>query len=465
VSALRTLFVTPDFKPDRGGIAELYLNLLLRFPRGSVEVSTVAPPAWARAAGWRDDFPFPVRREAFGVREARRLQTVAAWARSARRRVRAGGHGLVQVGTLRPATPVAAWVRRTEGVPFVVYVHGKDVLHETAKVERSRLYRAAARPALAAASAWIANSRFTAGLVGDLAAALGVPAMAERVRVVHPGADPERFRPGGRRAGAPVVPGGDGVRGRGSAASPETAPGVDDGGEAGVRADVGSTGSWGARAADRRADELCRALDLHGKGVALTVARLMPRKGVDRTLEAVAALAPEFPDLVYVVAGDGPQRAELERRAAAPDLAGRVRFTGEVEDADVPALHRLADVFLLPSRREAGDEVEGFGMALVEAGASGLPVIGGRSGGIPEAVVEGETGLLVDGGDPRAIAGALRRLLEDAELARRLGAGGRREVERRLNWERAAAEAWGIVQEVAATTFRAAARPKADPQG
>ncbi|HEY7530520.1 MAG TPA: glycosyltransferase family 4 protein [Gemmatimonadota bacterium] len=410
MSGLRSLFVTPDFKPDRGGIAELYLNLLLRFPPGSVEVSTVAAPSWARAAGWRDDVPFPVRRERFGFREARRLQTVAAWARSARRRVRAGGHAVVQVGTLRPATPIGAWVRRTEGVPFVVYVHGKDVLHETAKVERSRLYRAAARPALGAASAWIANSRFTAGLVAELGAAAGLPDLAERVRVVRPGADPARFRPAG---GAP------------------------------------DAGRSLPDAAGLRAAELRRRLDLGDRRVALTVARLMPRKGVDRTLEAVAQLAAELPDLVYVVAGDGPQRPELERRASAPDLAGRVRLLGDVEDPDVPALHRLADVFLLPSRREPGDEVEGFGMSLVEASASGLPVIGGRSGGVPEAVREGETGLLVDGDDPRSIAAALRRLLEDPELRRRLGHAGRREVERTLNWDRAAAEAWGVVEDVA----------------
>jgi phosphatidylinositol alpha-1,6-mannosyltransferase len=175
----------------------------------------------------------------------------------------------------------------------------------------------------------------------------------------------------------------------------------------------------------------------------------MPRKGVDRTLEAVAALASEFPDLVYVVAGDGPQRAELERRASAPDLAGRVRLLGDVEDADVPALHRLAEVFLLPSRREAGDEVEGFGVSLVEASASGLPVIGGRSGGIPEAVLEGGTGLLVDPDEPASIARALRRLLEDRELARRLGRRGREEVVRHFNWDRAAAEAWQVVEEAA----------------
>ena len=426
MSALRTLFITPDFKPDRGGIAELYLNLLLRFPAGSVEVSTVALPPGPLREGWRDEFPFPVRREPFGFRESRRLQTVVGWARSARRTVRAGGHAVVQVGTLRPATPVAAWLRRTEGLPFVVYVHGKDVLHETAKVARSRLYRAAARPALGAASAWIANSRFTAGLVADLGTALGLPELGERVRVVHPGADPERFRP------APAA-----------GASLGTAPGA-------------RAPARGADETEIRAAALRARLGVEGRRVALTVTRLMPRKGVDRTLEAIASLAPEFPDLVYLVAGDGPQRPELERRASAPDLAGRIRLLGDVEDADVPALHRLADVFLLPSRRESGDEVEGFGVSLVEASASGLPVIGGRSGGIPEAVLDGETGLLVDPDEPASIARALRRLLDDRELAGRLGRRGREEVERYYNWDRAAGEVWALLEEVAAVTVRRA---------
>jgi len=193
----------------------------------------------------------------------------------------------------------------------------------------------------------------------------------------------------------------------------------------------------------------------------LTVARLEPRKGIDGALEAVASLAGEIPDLVYVVAGDGPQRTALAARAAAPDLAPRVRLLGHVADHELPALYRLAEVFLLAARREGSDDVEGFGIALCEAAASGLPVVGGDSGGVPEAMAAGETGLLVDGRDPREIAGALRALLTDRALAERLGRAGREAVLSYFNWDRAAAEAWSIVREAGGSRPRRAARRNA----
>jgi phosphatidylinositol alpha-1,6-mannosyltransferase len=400
---LRSLFVSPDFKPDPGGIAELYLNLLTRFPPGSVEVSTVRAPA-----GWRDAFPFPVHRLPFGFRESSRLQNVVRWTLRARRQAREAGARVLQVGTLRPAGPVGAWLQRLDGLPYVLYVHGNDVLKERGKVGRSALYRTSARDVLSRASAVIANSRYTADLLRDLAIAAGAPGAADRVRVVHPGAEPARFHPG-------------------------------DAGVAALRA------RWG----------------LERARIVLTVGRLEARKGVDRALEAVAGLGATFPDLAYVVVGEGPRRAALEARAAAPDLAGRVRFVGHADDSELPAWYRTADVFLLPSRRARVDDVEGFGIAVSEASASGLPVIGGRAGGVPEAVIEGETGLLVDPEDAGEIAGALRALLADPALAARLGAGGRAAVQRYFNWERAAAEAWATVREAGEGRPRAAARRSA----
>ncbi|MBA2564610.1 MAG: glycosyltransferase family 4 protein [Gemmatimonadetes bacterium] len=394
---MKTLFVSPDFKPAPGGIAELYLNLLLRFPRGAVDVLTV------RAEGWQDEFPFPVERLPMDFRQSSRAIGLTRLTARAEARVRAEAHDLVQIGTLRPAGAVGALIHRLRGVPYLIYVHGKDVLKERAKVDRSRLYRAGARDILTRAGAVIANSRFTAELVQDLARAAGVRGMEQRVRVVHPGADPERFRPG-----------------------------------------------------DEGVAELRERHGLEEARVVLTVARLESRKGIDRTLEAISVLGAAFSDLVYVVAGEGPQSEALARRSSAPDLAGRIRFLGHVPDAELPAWYRMAEVFLLPSRRELGDEVEGFGIAALEASASGVPVIGGRSGGVPEAVAEDRTGLLVEPRDPRSIASALRRLLTDTGLAARLGRGGREAVLRHFNWDRAAAEAWDVVEAIAAGVPRRA---------
>jgi phosphatidylinositol alpha-1,6-mannosyltransferase len=117
-----------------------------------------------------------------------------------------------------------------------------------------------------------------------------------------------------------------------------------------------------------------------------------------------------------------------------------------VPDADLPGLYNLADVYVGASRRTPLS-VEGFGIALAEAASSGRPVIAGRTGGIPEAVKDGETGLLVDAEQPAAVAEAVRRLLRDPKLARRLGEAGRREVERYYNWDRVARDLAAVAAE------------------
>lgn len=150
------------------------------------------------------------------------------------------------------------------------------------------------------------------------------------------------------------------------------------------------------------------------EGVVLgAVGRLDPQKGFDVLLDALAAL----PDVRLVLVGEGRSRANLEGRAARPDLAGRVTFAGWSED--VRAHLAAVDVVVLPSRSE------GFPLTIVEAMLAGLPVVATRVGSVAEAVSEGESGLLVDADDPGALAGALRTLVEDASLRRKLGARGR----------------------------------------
>jgi phosphatidylinositol alpha-1,6-mannosyltransferase len=151
------------------------------------------------------------------------------------------------------------------------------------------------------------------------------------------------------------------------------------------------------------------------------VSRLVPRKGFDVLIDAVGRLRP---DVQLVIAGDGRDHARLARRAArvAP---GRVRFLGRVPDRELPALYACADVFAMPCRdRWAGLEAEGFGIVFAEAGACGVPVVAGRSGGSPEAVVDGETGYVVT---PRAgpVRDAIDRLLADASLRAAMGEAAR----------------------------------------
>ena len=159
--------------------------------------------------------------------------------------------------------------------------------------------------------------------------------------------------------------------------------------------------------------------------VVVSVSRLVPRKGMDVLIRAAARLAPSHPDLVVVIGGGGRDRRRLEllvRRTGAP-----VRLVGRVDDDDLPALYGCADLFVMDCRnRWLGLEQEGFGIVFLEAAACGVAQIAGDSGGAAEAVVHGETGLVVD--DPGSVdelTAALGDLLGDEPRRRAMGEAGR----------------------------------------
>lgn len=176
-----------------------------------------------------------------------------------------------------------------------------------------------------------------------------------------------------------------------------------------------------------------------GPPLLFTIGRLVERKGIDSTLQALAQLVQDFPEVQYHIAGDGPDRQRLEQLTAKLGLTQVVSFLGSIAEQDLPATYRQADIFVMPSREiAAASSVEGFGIVYLEASASGLPVIAGRSGGAVEAVREGETGFLVPPDNLPALIEILSRLLADADLRRRLGQNGRHWVETEMNWDRAA---------------------------
>jgi phosphatidylinositol alpha-1,6-mannosyltransferase len=157
----------------------------------------------------------------------------------------------------------------------------------------------------------------------------------------------------------------------------------------------------------------------------VSLSRLVPRKGMDVLIEAAARLAPTRPDLTVAIGGGGRDRTRLDRlvaRTGAP-----VRLLGRVPDADLPALYGAADVYAMLCRnRWAGLEQEGFGIVFLEAAACGVAQVAGDSGGAAEAVVDGETGLVVHRpADPGAVADALARLLDDEALRTQMGLAAR----------------------------------------
>ncbi len=180
-------------------------------------------------------------------------------------------------------------------------------------------------------------------------------------------------------------------------------------------------------------------LGLNGHRMVLTRGRLVERRGVDRVIRAMETVLKGAPDTVYVVAGRGPCEAELRRQAQAlRGLRGRVLFAGPGSDRERADFYNACDVFAMPCREPEDREAEGFGTAFLEASACGKPVVAGRSGGAPDAVVDGYNGLLVDPWDEEDVAYGLTMLLTDRDYARRLGENGLRRVREELSWDRVA---------------------------
>ena len=168
----------------------------------------------------------------------------------------------------------------------------------------------------------------------------------------------------------------------------------------------------------------------------LTVGRLVPRKGVDSVLYALAQLTPAFPQLRYHIIGDGPARVELEALATELGLSDLVTFAGRVSSEALLAAYQAADIFIMVSREETQiGSIEGFGIVYLEAAACGLPVIVGDSGGAPDAVLGGISGLLVQPDRIDSITGGIRKLLEDADLRRAMGREGRKWVSSEMRWD------------------------------
>jgi glycosyltransferase involved in cell wall biosynthesis len=162
-----------------------------------------------------------------------------------------------------------------------------------------------------------------------------------------------------------------------------------------------------------------------GAPLILGVGALKERKGFDWLIAAFAEVARTEPQAVLAIVGSGGDGPLLERLASTAGVADRVRFLGATADDELTLLYHACDVFALLSR-ETPDFFEGFGTVYLEAGACGKPVVGARSGGVPSAVHHGETGFLVSPGETQEAAAAIRALLRDKNLARRLGEGGRR---------------------------------------
>ena len=184
------------------------------------------------------------------------------------------------------------------------------------------------------------------------------------------------------------------------------------------------------------AEELRRSLGLRDKKVIVSVGRLVHRKGQDSLIAALPEILQRHPQAHILMVGEGPYREHLEKLVKGLKVEGAITFIGRIKHADLPRYISVGDIFAMPSRsRLAGLEVEGLGIVYLEASACELPVIAGISGGAPDALLEGETGITVDGTNPAEIASAVISLLDDPLKASAMGRRGREWIQSNWRWE------------------------------
>jgi phosphatidylinositol alpha-1,6-mannosyltransferase len=291
---------------------------------------------------------------------------------------------MVLFGAAAPLGILGKAIEKRTGVPYATFTHGVEVWAGQVPVTRALLSRVGKHARLI-----MGPSRWTVDLLRS------VVDEGPRIEVLPAGVDVENFHPG-----------------------------VSDG----------------------------QVRDRHGLGedpVICCVSRLTLRKGQDQVIRALPGILAEEPDARFLVVGGGPDLERLRGLARRKRVEERVVFAGEVPYRELPSYFRAGQVFAMPCRtRKLGLEVEALGAVFLQASAVGRPCVAGDSGGAPEAVLDGETGLVVDGTDVDEVGEAIARLLRDPEGAAKLGARGAEWVGRELTWDALSARLRGLLLDV-----------------
>jgi phosphatidyl-myo-inositol dimannoside synthase len=392
------LFVTQDYAPDLGGMARRHVELCRRFANGdtTMAVSTVSAE---NAAAFDASESYAINRQPFPFSKAKVFTNQLRWGRWLSARA-ARDIDVLHCGNIRPVGYAVLLAHLRRRVPFLVYVNGGDLLKEQAGIAASARKRFSARHILGAASGIVATSTWVAGLAGDVMQQLGIE-RTPPIGAFDLGTDPKFFNP------------------------------------------ARDTGKLRKKWATGDAPLL------------LTVARLIPHKGQDIVLRALAALKTEFPTLRYAMIGTGPDESRLRKLAEDLNVYDRVIFAGPVSDDEVAEAYATSTVYMGLSRTDKSIDAEGFGISFVEASASGVPIIAGDSGGVRSAVRDGESGIIVPPQDLNAVVDALRVYLNDPAKRASTGKIGRSLVETYYNWDRVARDTRKFADEVVK-------RPKVD---
>lgn len=372
----RGLLLTTDFPPVLGGISNYLFKLYRQF---DLRQMTLIAPQHPDADRFDSTQAYSAERfpSALDIPGVRGAWQVWRMYREAEKLVKHKRDVVLHCGHVNAAI-AARKLKRRYGIPYLLWTHALEIMDEW--------LRTSIMPAMLDADLVITNSEFTRAFVASAA----VP--QSRIVKIRPGADPTHFRPG----------------------------------------------------LDCR--ELSQRLGVFNRPTLLTVARTVKAnryKGHDVVLRALATVKRAVPDVAYVIVGEGDDLDYLDRLARECGVRESVIFAGRVSDEELPLLYNVCDAFIMCSREDRtrrGILAEGFGLALLEASACGKPVIAGKSGGVPDGVQDGITGLLVNPVDSEAVAATIVKVLREPGVANTMGENGRKWVESEMNWTRAADE-------------------------
>jgi len=356
-----------------------------------MDVSTVAR---GDAAEFDASAPFGIERQDFPASSAKLFANEIRWGRRLAQRC-ATNVDVIHCGEIRPVGYAVWWAHKRTRVPYMIYVNGGDLLRERRKTARHWSKRVSGYRLLSDAAGIVANSKWSAALTRDIMRELGVQTPPP-VAAIDLGTNPDQFNP------------------------------------------------------SRDTGRLRAQLNIGHAPTMISVARLVPHKGQDVAIKALAALRATLPQLQYVIVGKGIDDARLRALAATLDVANRVHLVGQLSDADLADAYATSNVYVGLSRLDNEINVEGFGISFAEAAASGLPVVAGDSGGVRSAVRDGDTGLVVPPTDVAAASAAIERIIRDRDLHDRMAAAARASVESHYNWDRVAEQTREFVHECVA---------------
>jgi len=369
----KTLLISEIFPPTNGGSGRWFWELYSRLPKNEYLIA-------AGYSGETDAFDkthdlsihrLHLSSTSWGIKSITGLKFYWRAFRQVVRLVKQHEITTIHCGRCIPEGFIGLILNLLFNLPYVCFIHGEDI--EAAATSRELSW--IVKRVLKNATTLICNSQNTANLILN-----NWQANPDKTLILNPGCDTERFIP---------------------------AKSNDD-----VKASLG----WG------------------NKRVILTVGRLQKRKGQDMLIKALPTIKRSIPNVLYAIIGGGEEKQELEALTQDLKLEDNVLFMAEVSDEQMIHAYQQCDVFVLPNRT-INQDIEGFGMVLVEAQACGKPVIAGDSGGTSETMIVGKTGFILDCTQPKLLSDKLINLLQNPEQCKKIGGAGRMYAVAALDWK------------------------------